>query len=79
MNMNIQEFLQSRPIAKTDEITSLFGVTARTLLRWQDGNIYQNPMPKPLFSAKGAQNTYDCGKLLTWYHSLPLQKTQKLA
>lgn len=77
--MNIQDFLQSRPIVKTDEVATLFGVTPRTLLRWQDKSIYQNPMPKPLFAAKGSQNTYDCEKLLVWYHSLPLQKVQKLA
>lgn len=75
--MNIHEFLQSRPIAKTGEVTALFGVTPRTLLRWQDSNIYENPMPKPLFACKGSQNTYDCSKLLEWYHTLPLQKVAK--
>ena len=72
--MTIKEALCSRPVLKTPDLEEIFGRSSRTLNRWQNGALYENPMPKPFSECRGAGNNYDSGKLLGWYESWPLQK-----
>lgn len=76
--MTIEQALNSQPVLRTPELVELFGRTARTLNRWQDANVYENPMPKPFSESRGAGNNYDSGEILDWYNDWPIRKKETL-
>ncbi|MDM1247072.1 hypothetical protein HX005_06705 [Acinetobacter sp. R933-2] len=76
--MTIEQALNSQPVLRTPELVELFGRTARTLNRWQDANVYENPMPKPFSECRGAGNNYDSGEILDWYNDWPIRKKETL-
>lgn len=75
--MTIEQGLRSKPIIKTQDLVELLGRTARTFYRWQNHELYENPMPRPFSESRGAGNIYDAGEILNWYQSLPLRKREK--
>lgn len=77
--MTIADALKSKPVLKTPDLEEVFGRSSRTLNRWQDSTLYENPMPKPFSECRGAGNNYDAGQLLSWYQSWPLRKKETLA
>ena len=70
----IEGILKSTPTIKTSTLAEILGRTARTLYRWQDESMWQNPMPSPFSSARGVRNVYNSGKILEWFKTLPMRK-----
>ena len=72
--MTIEQALQSIPVLKPPDLVDIFGRSKRTLNRWQNHEEFENPMPRPFSESRGGGNNYDSGKVLDWYHTLPIRK-----
>lgn len=70
----IEQALQSKPVLKTSDLVEIFDCSSRTLFRWQNETMYENPMPRPFTECRGVGNKYDAGKLLKWHASWPIRK-----
>ena len=71
--MSIETYLTDKMVINTKELSELLGRTPRTLLRWQDTEAYENPMPRPFSVGRGSHSCYDADKILQWYKTLPLK------
>lgn len=76
--MTIEQAIKSRPVLKTVDLVEILGRSTRTLNRWQNTEEFENPMPRPFSECRGAGNNYDSGKILEWYHTLPIRKKETL-
>ncbi|WP_277559401.1 hypothetical protein [Acinetobacter beijerinckii] len=75
--MTIEEALKSEPVLKTADLEQILKRSSRTLCRWQDEDLFENPMPKPFSACRNSGNNYDSGKILAWFQSLPLRKKKQ--
>ncbi len=71
--MSVESYLASKPVINTQELSKLLRRTPRTLHRWQDEKLYENPMPRPFSASRGSFSCYDADKILQWYKTLPLK------
>lgn len=50
----------------TKQVCRRYAICSRTLNRWRDATLWENPFPEPKYYVSGGQNRYKVDDIIAW-------------